>query len=131
MAKQKTAKQKENIIDKTEEIASNVKSPEKVDGPVDESIDEPVDESVDEKVEEPVDEKVDEPVEQFMASSETLDKAKQGKKKAKWHFPNASQCPRCKTFDTVATSTKGNKQYRACQRGICRYRYCEIGVREK
>ena len=56
---------------------------------------------------------------------------KRKKKKIRWHFPNASQCPRCRTHDTVATSTRGNKQYRVCRRGHCRYRYCVKGVKEK
>ena len=58
-------------------------------------------------------------------------KRRRSKKSARWHFPNANECPRCKAHDTVATSTKGKKQYRSCRRGHCRYRYCVIGIREK
>lgn len=56
---------------------------------------------------------------------------KQRKKSARYHFPNALQCPRCRSYDTVATSTKVNKQYRTCRRGHCRHRYCVTGVKEK
>jgi len=56
--------------------------------------------------------------------------AKRSGVKTRWHFPNANECPRCKTHDTIATSTKGNKQYRVCRRGHCRYRYCVTGVKE-
>jgi len=56
---------------------------------------------------------------------------KKRKKLTRWHFPNALQCPRCRTHDTVATSTKGNKQYRVCRRGHCRYRYCVTGITER
>lgn len=74
-----------------------------------------------------------------MVKTDSKKKSANAKRKApavnergkKWHFPNASMCPRCRTHDTVATSTKGNKQYRICRRGICRHRYCVIGIKEK
>jgi len=93
------------------------------------------DKEVKQKYKESVDNTVDEQVDK------TVDEAEQDKKSAeapaapergtRWHFPNASQCPRCRTHDTVATSTRGNKQYRVCRRGHCRYRYCVKGVKEK
>lgn len=68
---------------------------------------------------------------QEVIESETPKAPKKSKKSARWHFPNAVQCPRCRTYDTVATSTKDNKQYRTCRRGHCRHRYCVTGVKKK
>ena len=115
MAKQKTAKPKDektdpDVIKTPDSTSIEGKPPE----PVDKVIEEVVDGPVEEVVEEIVAESVEEP-----------------EREIKWHFPNASQCPRCKAYDTVATSTKGNKQYRKCRRGHCRHRYCVIGVKEK
>lgn len=62
------------------------------------------------------------------APDEIATAAPRAKREVKYVFPNASLCPRCRTYDTVATSTKGNKQYRVCRRGHCRHRYCVIGV---
>ena len=53
-------------------------------------------------------------------------------KKARWVFPdNARVCPRCRTTDTEAysTDTKNGRQYRRCQRAVCRWRYSVNGRR--
>ena len=81
-----------------------------------EEVAQPVDEAVEEVVEEVVEETVEEPVEE---------------EKVKYAFPNASQCPRCRTHDTIATSTKGKKQYRRCRRCIGGWNYCVTGIKEK
>lgn len=101
----KNAKKKEDTVDKTNEDVSTV---DKI------SENASIVKSADEVTE-----------------TETPKAPEKNKKKVRYHFPNASQCPRCRTYDTVATSTKGNKQYRTCRRGHCRHRYCAIGVKEK
>ena len=39
-------------------------------------------------------------------------------------------CPRCKGFNTIATSTQTfesfTKFYRVCRSSICRHRYCRV-----
>lgn len=42
-------------------------------------------------------------------------------------FERRPACPRCGARDGAAYATKGPKQYRACRRGICRYRFVQIG----
>jgi len=73
--------------------------------------------------EDAVEESIDEPVDEVIEGVT--------EKKVKYIFPNAAQCPRCKTYDTEATSTRGNKQYRRCRRAICLWRYCVTGIEEK
>jgi len=62
------------------------------------------------------------------ATDEIATAAPGAKREVKYAFPNASQCPRCRTYNTVATSTKGNKQYRKCRRCIGGWNYCVTGV---
>jgi len=47
------------------------------------------------------------------------------KQQKKWAFPTVSKCPRCGTTETKATHTDGKngRQYRQCQRAICRKNY--------
>jgi hypothetical protein len=51
------------------------------------------------------------------------------RKKRKWSFETVSKCPRCGTTDTLAhrTDSKSGKQYRQCQRAICRRKYTVLG----
>lgn len=51
------------------------------------------------------------------------------KAQKKWSFPTASRCPRCGSTDTKAmhTDNKIGRQYRKCQRGICRWNYSVDG----
>ena len=72
-------------------------------------------EGTEDAVDETIDGSVDETVEE---------------EKVKYAFPNASQCPRCRTHDTIATSTKGNKQYRRCRRCIGGWNYCVTGIED-
>lgn len=111
MTKQRIAKQKKDTVNKTDENASIVNKSDESASTV--TLTEEITKSVKEKIDEPVDEK-----------------NVRKKKNTRWHFPNASQCPRCGSHDTVATSTKGNKQYRKCQRAICRWRYCVTGTKK-
>ena len=37
------------------------------------------------------------------------------------------QCPRCRGWDTVATSTQGDVQYRRCRAVVCQHRYAVVG----
>lgn len=106
MTKKQTTKQKEATVDKTEREEATVDKTDENASKVKPA----------EEVTEPVDEKIDEPVDE---------------QKIKYGFPNAQQCPRCKTYDTVAYSTVRNKQYRKCNRAICRWRYCVTGVKKK
>ncbi len=52
------------------------------------------------------------------------------KPQKKWAFPTVSKCPRCGSTDTKATHTDNNlgRQYRKCQRAICRKNYSVDGV---
>jgi hypothetical protein len=43
-------------------------------------------------------------------------------------FARQVRCPRCKANDTAAYRTKGEIQYRACQRPICRKRFSVKGT---
>jgi hypothetical protein len=45
-----------------------------------------------------------------------------------YSFPTKSRCPRCGALDTIARRTKGDTQYRECQRAICRHRYAVKGT---
>ena len=47
----------------------------------------------------------------------------------KYSFPTVSKCPRCGTTETKATHTDGKngRQYRQCQRAICRKNYTVEG----
>lgn len=51
------------------------------------------------------------------------------KEKITYSFPTQSRCPRCRTTDTIATSTQGKIQYRRCLRAICRHTYTVIGMK--
>jgi transcription elongation factor Elf1 len=52
------------------------------------------------------------------------------KPQKKWAFPTVSKCPRCGATETKATHTdsKLGRQYRQCQRGICRKNYSVEGT---
>jgi len=63
------------------------------------------------------------------ATDEIATAAAGAKREVKYAFPNASQCPRCKTYDTIAYRTNGNVQYRYCRRGHCRHRYSVRGTK--
>jgi len=47
----------------------------------------------------------------------------------KWAFPTVSRCPRCGSTDTICrhTNNKLGRQYRQCQRAICRKNYTVDG----
>lgn len=48
-------------------------------------------------------------------------------RRAAYVFDRGRQCPRCRGWDTVATSTQGNVQYRRCRAPICQHRYAVVG----
>lgn len=62
-----------------------------------------------------------------MAAKKTITETE--KPQRQWSFPTASKCPRCGATDTKATHTdnKIGRQYRQCQRGICRKNYSVDG----
>ena len=43
-------------------------------------------------------------------------------------FLTKYRCPRCGATDTLATSTKGDVQYRKCQRPVCRFKFSVRGT---
>ncbi len=43
-------------------------------------------------------------------------------------FLTKYRCPRCGATDTHATSTKGDVQYRKCQRAVCRFKFSARGT---
>lgn len=86
------------------------------DKPVESSVEQPVEQPIDDKVKQPIDDKVEQPIDKPA-----------GKKRIRYSFPTVSRCPRCRTTDTVATSTQGKIQYRRCLRAICRWTYQVIG----
>ena len=88
--------------------------------------DDKVDKPVDDKVDEPVDDKVDEPVDELVDGK--VEKAG-SKRRRQYAFLTLSRCPRCKTTDTVATSTQGKVQYRRCLRAVCRWTYTVMGTK--
>jgi len=126
MNKQKTEKQKEDTVDKTEREGTTVDKKDEKASKVTQS----------QEVTKPLDEKIDETVDEESEERATSDERQETEttepeRKVKYVFPNASQCPRCRSHDTIAYRTDGKVQYRRCRRGHCRWRYSIIGLKEK
>jgi len=51
------------------------------------------------------------------------------KPQKRWSFPTVSKCPRCGLTDTICrrTDNKLGRQYRICQRAVCRKTYTVFG----
>jgi hypothetical protein len=62
-----------------------------------------------------------------IAEAEKPEKPKN--RERKWSFGTVSKCPRCGTTDTICrrTDNKIGRQYRQCQRAICRWKYSVQG----
>ena len=43
-------------------------------------------------------------------------------------FPHGTRCTRCRSKNTIAYKTRGNKQYRRCRAIPCRRTYTVIGT---
>lgn len=74
--------------------------------------------------------KLEVPKDNVMVDPAKSEKAKP-KRQRRWSFETVSKCPRCGSTDTVVrrTDSKKGRQYRLCQRAICRYRYSVTGKR--
>lgn len=48
-----------------------------------------------------------------------VEPAEEGREVERYAFPTAVRCPRCGTFNSVATATRGRVQYRRCRNPSC------------
>ena len=62
---------------------------------------------------------------ELSAAAEEQKKAEE--QEPKYAFPTAVRCPRCSGVNTVALSTQGPVQYRACRHPLCRYHFKVVG----